>query len=223
MESFKKRVPAGLAVFCMAAFLLTGCLWEDPVKSLHGSLEKVVELEKPFQKEQKSLKSLEQNESKLYEKMIKLNMDDFDQVVALSEKALKSAKEREQHLRSEKESIDKAKKEFEANKASAEKIDDRNVKKKAESAVSYMERRYQAYDALYKAYKNALGLDQELYKLLQNKELGLNELESQLRKINKSYAEVMKQSEHFNAYTKDYNKARKDFYKAAGYHVKESR
>ncbi|MDI5788188.1 hypothetical protein PO124_06250 [Bacillus licheniformis] len=45
--------------FCTAAFVLTGCLWKDPVESFHGSLEKIVELEEPFKQEQGSLKSLE--------------------------------------------------------------------------------------------------------------------------------------------------------------------
>ena len=223
MKSLKMRVPTGIAVFCAAAFLLAGCWWEDPVDSLHAAFEKVVDLEKPFQKEQKSLKSLEQTESKLYDKMMKLNMDDFAQVVENTEKALTSADKRERHLKSEKESIDKAKKEFEAHKASVEKIDDQKVRKKAESAASYMEKRYLAYDNLYKSYQNALGLDKELYKLLQNKGAGLNELEAQLNKINKSYDEVLKQNERFNTYTTDYNKAKKDFYRAAGFDVKESR
>lgn len=161
MKFSNMRVPAGIVVFCTAAFVLTGCLWKDPVESFHGSLEKIVELEEPFKQEQGSLKSLEKAESKLYEEMIRLNMDDFDRIAALSDKALKTAGKREKHLNSEKESIDEAKQEFEANKASAEKIDDQKVRKKAENAASYMEKRYKAYDSLYGAYQNAIGLDKE--------------------------------------------------------------
>ncbi|MFO6495259.1 MULTISPECIES: YkyA family protein [Bacillus] len=222
MKSSTLRVPAVLAVFCAAIFLLAGCLWKDPVSSLHGSLEKIVELEKPFKKEQASLKSLEKNESKLYEEMIRLNMDDFDQVVKLSNQALKNADKREAHLQTEKESIEKAKREFEANKETAEKIGDEKVRKKAENAASYMEKRYKAYGTLYAAYKSAIGLDKELYKLLQNKDLELSKLEAQLKKINKSYDDVLKRSKDFNAYTKDFNQAKKEFYKAAGFNVKES-
>ncbi|OMI05293.1 hypothetical protein BTA30_21430 [Bacillus swezeyi] len=222
MKSSKMRMLAALAVCCTASLLLTGCLWKDPVESLHGSLEKIVELEKPFKKEQASLKNLEKTESKLYDEMIKLNMDDLDEIVKLSNQALKTADKREEHLKSEKESIDEAKSEFEANKASAEKIDDHEVRKKAEHAASYMEKRYEAYGALYTSYENAIGLDKELYKLLQNKDLELKELEGQLKKINQSYDKVLKQSNDFNAYTKNYNKARKEFYKAAGFDVKES-
>ncbi|AAU23211.1 YkyA family protein [Bacillus licheniformis] len=221
MKFSNMRVPAGIVVFCTAAFVLTGCLWKDPVESFHGSLEKIVELEEPFKQEQGSLKSLEKAESKLYEEMIRLNMDDFDRIAALSDKALKTAGKREKHLNSEKESIDEAKQEFEANKASAEKIDDQKVRKKAENAASYMEKRYKAYDSLYGAYQNAIGLDKELYKLLKNKGLKLDDLEEQLKKINQSYDKVLKESKHFNEYTKDYNKARKDFYKAAGFEMKE--
>lgn len=84
-------------------------------------------------------------------------------------------------------------------------------------------KRYLAYDNLYKSYQDALGLDKELYKPLQNKDAGLSELKARLNKINKSYDAVLKQNERFNTYTTDYNKAKKDFYKAAGFDVKESR
>ncbi|WP_346769715.1 YkyA family protein, partial [Bacillus sp. (in: firmicutes)] len=43
------------------------------------------------------------------EEMIRLNMDDFDRIAALSDKALKKAGNREKHLNFEKESIDEAK------------------------------------------------------------------------------------------------------------------
>ena len=45
-----------------------------------------------------------------------------------------------------------------------------------------MEKRYKAYDSLYGAYQNAIGLDKELYKLLKNKGLKLDDLEEQLKK-----------------------------------------
>ncbi|MDA1475701.1 YkyA family protein [Bacillus changyiensis] len=194
---------------------------KDPVQTLHESLEKIVELEKPFRKAQKSLKTLEQAEGKLYDKMIKLNMDEFKQMIKLSNKALKQAEKRQEHLDLEKESIEKAKKEFKRAQSMVKEIEDQKVKKKAKNLISHMEKRYQAYDQFNKDYQKAIHLDKQLYKLMQNKQLKLQDLEKQLKSINEKYNEVLKQNVAFNDYTTEYNKVRKDFYKDCGFDIKE--
>ena len=45
-----------IGAFCAMALILTGCMGQDPVDSLHHSLEKAAESEKPFQEEQNTLK-----------------------------------------------------------------------------------------------------------------------------------------------------------------------
>ncbi|MDA7026308.1 YkyA family protein [Bacillus sp. CLL-7-23] len=221
MKSFKKNILFCLTALCTVAFLLTGCMSKDPVQTLHESLEKIVELEKPFRKAQKSLKTLEQAEGKLYKKMIKLNMDEFGQMIKLSNQALKQAEKRQGHLNLEKESIEKAKKEFETAQSLVGKIDDQKIKRKAKKLISQMEKRYQAYDQFYKNYQKAIDLDKQLYKLMQNKQLKLQDLEEQLKSINEKYKDVLKQNVAFNDYTTKYNKVRKDFYKNCGFDITE--
>ncbi|NPC92415.1 YkyA family protein [Bacillus sp. WMMC1349] len=221
MKSFEKYILFGIAVLCTVAFLLTGCMSKDPIQNLHESLEKIVKLEKPFRKAQKSLRTLEQTEGKLYKKMIKLNMDDFGQIIKLSNQALKHAKKRQEHLNLEKESIEKAKKEFKTAQSMVKEIEDQKVKKKAKKLISPMEKRYRAYDQFYKNYQKAIHLDKQLYKLMQNKKVKLPDLEEQLKSINKKYNEVLKQNAVFNDYTTKYNKARKDFYEDRGFNIKE--
>ncbi len=73
-------------------------------------MEKAVQAEKPFQKEQKTLEKLEKKEHKLYDSAVKLNMDDYKKIVTLSDQALSNANQRKKHLKAEKDSIDDSKK-----------------------------------------------------------------------------------------------------------------
>ncbi len=57
-------------------------------------MEKAVQAEKPFQKEQKTLEKLEKKEHKLYDSAVKLNMDDYQKIVTLSDQALSNANQR---------------------------------------------------------------------------------------------------------------------------------
>ncbi|WP_244205067.1 YkyA family protein [Bacillus atrophaeus] len=218
----KKHIFAGICALGASSVLLTGCAEQDPVESLHDSLEKVVQLEKPFQKEQKTLEKLEKDENKLYDSVIQLNMDDYKKIVSLSNQALDNASKREEHLKTEKSSIDDSKKVFKTAKESAEDIKDEKIKEKAENAASYMEKRYSSYSSMYKEYEKAIKLDKKLYKLMKKKDLTLDDLDQQIDKVNTSYDKVLKQSEEFNKQTEKYNQAREELYNTAGFDVKKS-
>jgi chromosome segregation ATPase len=221
-DRIKRRHGVKIGAFCALSLLLTGCVGQDPLDSLHDSLEKVADLEKPFQEEQKTLEELEKKEHALYNDVIKLNMDDYKKIVSLSNEALENVNKREEHLRLENESIEKSESEFEEAKKSAETIKDRHIKKKAETAADHMEKRYAAYSSMSEEYEKAIKLDKKLYKLLKDKDLTLDKLEQQIEKANASYKKVLKQSGEFDVQTEKYNKAREDLYDAAGYHIKKS-
>jgi DNA repair exonuclease SbcCD ATPase subunit len=197
--------------------ILAGCFGKSAEDSVRESLDNIVGMEETFKKEQKPLKDLETNEHKLFEEIMALNMDDFDKIVSLSQDALKSVDEREERLKKERESIMEAKEEFESARESASEIPDDAVKKKAELAGNYMEKRYLAYQKLYEQYTDAIRLDKQLYTLTQNKNATIEELEKQVDQINRAYEDVIKESESFNTYTGKYNEAKKEFYQAAGF------
>ncbi|WP_302183084.1 YkyA family protein [Bacillus nakamurai] len=222
VNNFQKRMFAGIGALGAASILLAGCGGKDPVESLHDSLEKVVQVEKPFQKEQQELEKLEKKDDKLYNDMIQLNMDDYSKIVSLADEALKNADQREQHLKTEKDSIDSSKKEFEAARQAAGSIKDKTIKKKAKEAAGHMEKRYASYTGMYKEYEKAIQYDKELYKMIKKKDLTADDLDKQISKVNGSYQKVLKQTGAFNEQTKQYNKSREELYKAAGFHVKES-
>ncbi|MER0467999.1 YkyA family protein [Bacillus cabrialesii subsp. cabrialesii] len=223
MKDALKRLPGKkIGVFCAMTLLLTGCMGKDPVDSLHHSLEKAAESEKPFQEEQKTLEELEAKENQLYDDVMKLNMDDYKKIVALSDEALENVSKREEHLKIENDSIKKSESEFEEAKTSAEHIKDKHIKEKADTAASYMDKRYTSYGSMYEEYKKALQLNKKLYKQLKDKDLTRDDLDQQIDKVNASYEKVLKYSGEFNEQTDKYNKARDDLYDAAGYHVKKS-
>ncbi len=206
MNMIQKKVIAGIGALGAASMLLAGCGGKDPVESLHDSMEKAVQAEKPFQKEQKTLEKLEKKKHKLYDSAVKLNMDDYQKIVTLSDQALSNANQRKKHLKAEKDSIDDSKKAFESAKKTSQEIKDKKVKEKAGHAVALMEKRYASYDLLYKKYEKAISLDKDLYKLIKDKKLTLAQLEEQISKVNSVYEKVHKQADEFNQFTKDYNK-----------------
>lgn len=221
-DAIKRQPGMKIGAFCAVTLILTGCMGQDPVDSLHHSLEKAAESEKPFQEEQKTLEELEAKENQLYDDVMNLNMDDYKKIVALSNEALENVSKREEHLKIENDSIKQSESEFEEAKTSAEHIKDKNIKEKADAAASHMEKRYSSYGTMYEEYKKALQLDKNLYKQLKDKDLTRDDLDQQIDKVNASYEKVLKYSGEFNEQTEKYNKAREDLYDAAGYHVKKS-
>lgn len=221
-DAIKRRSGMKIGAFCVMTLILTGCMGQDPVDSLHHSLEKAAESEKPFLEEQKTLEELEAKENQLYDDVMQLNMDDYKKIVALSNEALGNISKREEHLKVENESIKKSESEFEEAKTSAEHIKDKHIKEKANAATSQMEKRYSSYDSMYEEYNKALQLDKKLYMQLKDKNLTRDDLDQQIDKVNASYEKVLKYSGEFNEQTEKYNKAREDLYDAAGYHVKKS-
>ncbi|MFP7232224.1 YkyA family protein [Bacillus subtilis] len=221
-DTKKRRHGMKIGAFCAVTLLLTGCIGKDPVDSMHHSLEKAAESEKPFQEEQKTLEELEAKENQLYDDVMKLNMDDYNKIVALSNEALENVSKREEHLKIENDSIKKSETEFEEAKTSVEKIKDKRIKEKADTAASHMEKRYSSYSSMYEEYQNALQLNKKLYKQLKEKDLTRDDLDQQIEKVNASYEKVLKYSGEFNEQTEKYNKAREDLYDAAGYQVKKN-
>lgn len=195
----------GMGAIGAVSILLTGC-GKQPFEMLHDSLEKTVQLEKPFQKEQKALKRLEKKEHKLYDSALKLNIDDYQKVVSIANQALSNAKQRKKHLEAEKDSIMDSKKEFESAKKSAEAIKDKKVKILANRVIVLMEKRYASYDSMYHNYKKAILYEKDLYNQIKDKKTTFVQLAEQIDKVNSVYEKVYKQTEEFNTSTDDYNK-----------------
>ncbi|KZZ83167.1 hypothetical protein AS29_019695 [Bacillus sp. SJS] len=199
----------------LSGSILTGCMGPSPSEQAYEALENVVSKESPFKKEQQPLLELEQKENKIYNQIIALGMKDFEKIKTLSGDALKLVADRKDRIETEQKSIAESEKAFKDAEEALGKIEDGKAEKEADELKKLMHDRYNSYNELAKSYKSAIALDEELYKMFQNKELKLEDLEAHISKINASYKEVMELNKKFNEYTEQYNTAKKAFYKAA--------
>ncbi|MFD4418412.1 YkyA family protein [Bacillus safensis] len=222
MRQMKKSMKAGAALAGICTLLLTGCGGQSPFNDMQDAMTKMSEKEASFEKEQGTLQSYEEKEQKLYKKMIQTTKDHTKTVENLSDQALASAAKREEHLKTEKDSMDESKKELKTVKESAARLQDAELKEKADQTVKSIEKRYASYDQLYKEYQKALKQDQHLYQSLKKKDLGYEELKSKLKTVNRSYSKVRKESKEFNRYTDQLNDHKKALYKAADQESKKS-
>ncbi|MFG6116829.1 YkyA family protein [Halobacillus sp. MO56] len=196
-----------------------------PEEQIYEHLEKAVSLEEEFRKQQQPIVELERKEQELYNKIINLSMEEFDQIKEYSQEAAGLVEERQQKIELEKESIDAAKQEFDKIEPLIDDLDEEEqagAKEKAKALVETMNNRYDAYQQLYEDYQAAIGLDKELYQLLQKKELEEEALQKHIEKINDSYDKVIKSNETFNKYTEEYNEQKKAFYEATDLNVEYS-
>ncbi|WP_353855912.1 YkyA family protein [Bacillus sp. Bos-x628] len=214
------KASATLAGIC--TLLLAGCGGQSPLHDMQEAMTKMSEKEKAFQTAQGNLQSYEKKEQQLYTKMIQTKKDQLKTVSSLSDQALASANKRAEQLKTEKDSMDQSKQEFQSVKESAERIKDAAVREKANKTVSSMEKRYASYEQLYREYQKALKQDQNLYRSLKRKDLGYQELKSKLKAVNRTYSKVRKESKKFNQYTHQLNEHKQALYKAVDQKSKRS-
>ncbi|WP_226681045.1 YkyA family protein [Sutcliffiella horikoshii] len=217
MRFWKRTVYTGTLAISL---LLTGCVnGESPEQEIFQTLEEVVELEASFEEQQGPLLELEKEESAIYEEILTLGMKEFDQIVKLSQEGLALVEQKETAMKSEKESIEAARKQFEEVKTSIESLEDEELKKEAQALYQLMEQRYEAYMTLSNHYMKSMEVEKEMYELFQTEDLTLEQLQVQINDLNEKYEKINEANKAFNEYTDQYNKAKLDFYKKAGLNV----
>lgn len=209
-------------MFIILLCLLSGCFGPAPEEKIYTILEEAVTLEDSFKEQQQPLLELEKKEADLYNKIMDLGMKEFEQVVSLSKQALTSVEERESKIQMEYDSIMSSKDKFNEINEEIEKIKDETLLQSAQELKSAMEGRYKSYEKLYENYKKSISLDKELYSMLQKEDLGMEQLETQIDKVNKSYQSVMEQNNEFNKLTEQYNDLKIKFYEEANLNVEKS-
>lgn len=223
MFSIKRRYLLSLVILC-ALFLISGCLNQKTTpEKMYEVMEKVVNAENAFEKQQDPLVLAEKKEKELYDKIISLGMKEFDQIVKLADEALLLVEERKKLMDLETKSIIKSKEQFVELSPYINKLEDPSMKKDAKNLYEVMMERYNLHDELEQSYSKALQYDQELYQLFKSKELTINQIEDQINKINKIYEDVYKLNEKFNEQTKKYNDLKLQFYEEAGFKIENQK
>ncbi|MFJ7752103.1 YkyA family protein [Peribacillus muralis] len=211
-----KRFGAIVILLFSTLLIMAGCFNGSPEEKVHKILEKTADKESEFNQHQEPLNNLEKKEQEQYEKIIKLGMDDYKQIVEISDEAIKNLDQREEIIDKEQSSMQSSKEEFDKIDVQIGKIEDEKVKKEATEMKKVMAERYDTYDNLYEAYQESLAYDRELYELFKKEDLKMDELQGQIKKINTSYEKVLKTNKQFNALTEKSNQKKESFYDSSG-------
>jgi hypothetical protein len=207
-------------VLSLNLFLLSGCLNQKTTpEKMYEVMEEVVIAESAFEKQQDPLVNAEKKEKQLYDEIISLGMKEYGQIVKLTDQALLLVKERETLMASETESIEKSKEKFEKLQPYIKELEEPVLNKAAKELFDVMMERYKLHDELQQSYSDALKLDKDLYQMFRNKDLSMDQLESQINQINEKYQQVYQINEKFNLNTKRYNELKLVFYKEAGFKI----
>ncbi|KIL44723.1 YkyA family protein [Jeotgalibacillus soli] len=202
-----------IAVSLFVSLLLSGCVFgASPEENISTVLDTTYEKEQGFVEAQEQIVELEQNENTLFGEIMALSMEEFDQIIVLADEALVNLDERETQLGVETESMKEAKDEFQAINEYTSDIKDESLKEHVEEMIQLMDKRYTIHSDLLTAYDASLQLDRELYTMLKNEELTLDELEEQIESVNAKYAEIVAANDEFNAITDQYNEMKSEFY-----------
>ncbi|MGM8366224.1 YkyA family protein [Virgibacillus sp. W0181] len=207
-----------IAIIGLMLFL-SACGQENAIDKMYNHMEETVKLEKGFEEQQSEITKLEEKEKELYNEIIELGMDDFGQIVDLSDEAIDTINKRKEKIDQEKESIQASKEEFLKVEKLIEDLDEEDIKNKAQEMYDEMVTRYESYDEIYSAYTTSLNLEKELYTMLQKEDIEQDELISQITKINESYKKVLEANKQFNEQTVTYNNLKKEFYSMADIEV----
>ncbi|KOP83934.1 hypothetical protein AN957_10325 [Cytobacillus solani] len=201
----------------MGILLLSGCFNKlTPVEKIYNVLEKVVSTENVFKEQQEPLVELEQQEKEIYDKIISLGMKEVNEINRLSDQATAIVDKRRDHMNKEQQSIAASQKEFNKILPLINEIEESALKEKAEKLYDTMTERYKIHDELYQHYLEGVKLDKELYLMFKKEDLQLEQLDTQITKINEIYAKILEENEEFNKKTKEYNDAKLSFYKESG-------
>ncbi|WP_433749322.1 YkyA family protein [Falsibacillus pallidus] len=211
-----------LILAAAVTLVLSGCMNRpSAAEEIYQILENTVKDEKEFQDQQEPMTEMETKEKKIFDEIMGLGVKQYDQITDLADKALENLKNRRTRLLKEQRSMDESRQNFETVKEKVDRLTDKDAKKKAAQLISLMEKRYEAHESLYKDYSLGLNLDEQLYNLLKNKDVTLEDLEEQINKINDIYKKIYADNDYFNQKTDEYNTAKLQFYKIAGININQ--
>lgn len=196
---------------------LSGCFQQEkPAEKMYSVLEKVAVNEKDFEQAQDPLVQKEKKEKTIYDKIIELNTNQYDDKVKLSDEALTMVNDRKKYMETETKSLQQSEKEFKKVVPLKNKIDDKKLNDEANQLYDLMMNRYKAHQVLSKEYLAGVSEDQKLYQMFKNQNVTVENLEGQIKELNSIYKNIYAANNQFNRLTQQYNEKKLQFYKNAG-------
>ncbi|MDZ5712899.1 YkyA family protein [Jeotgalibacillus haloalkalitolerans] len=202
--------------FCFSAIFLSGCVFGTPAEEeISEKLEAAVAAEEGYVSAQNDLRELETEEQQLYDEIMSLSMEEFEQINSLADEALGNLEAREEKLAEERAAIESSEEEFSGVEALTEDLDSDEVRQHVELMIETMNNRYLSHEELTSAYESGIALNRELYELLKNEDLQLEELEEQITSVNDQNAVIIEANTAFNDLTSEYNELKAEYYDLA--------
>jgi hypothetical protein len=196
---------------------LSGCLQQEKTaEKMYSVLEKVAVNEKDFEQAQDPLVEKEKAEKTLYDKLIGLNTNQYDDKVKLSNEALTMVNDRKKYMETETKSLQQSEKEFKKAAPLKNKIEDKKLKEEANQLYDLMMNRYKAHQTLSKEYLAGVSEDQKLYQMFKEQNVSDENVEGQIEKLNSIYKNIYSANDQFNRLTQQYNEMKLQFYKDTG-------
>jgi hypothetical protein len=196
---------------------LSGCFQQEKsAEKMYSVLEKVAVNEKDFEQAQDPLVQKEKKEKTLYDKIIELNTNQYDDKVKLSNEALTMVNDRKKYMETETKSLQQSEKEFKKVVTLKNKMDDKKLNDEANQLYDLMMNRYKAHQVLSKEYLAGVSEDQKLYQMFKNQNVTVENLEGQIKELNSIYKNIYAANNQFNRLTQQYNEKKLQFYKNAG-------
>ncbi|WP_312856098.1 YkyA family protein [Anoxybacteroides tepidamans] len=197
----------------LIVILLQACSMTAPEKEMMDAFEQIAKYERNMAKQQAALVRLEREQTTLYNEIMSVGMKQFAKVAQLSKKAQMIIGKRRNQIEAEHQNMKRAKEKLQIVKEHASHLRDQASKQRVFHLIRVMERRYAAYEEVYVHYDMALTLEKELYRLFENENVTLKQLQAQTDKINDVYREMIAANERFNDYTEQYNQEKKRLFK----------
>ena len=196
-----------------------GCSNKTPEEKSYDSLEELASIEKGYEEQHEPLKKLEEEDSEIYAQIIELGMKEMEEITSLSNDAIEGIKKREELMKKEKESIDDSRQQFSEFEELIGKLSDKKAKEEAEELKEIMQKRYKDYDKLYDLYLVSLDEEKTLYELFKDENTTRDQLETQIKSVNKAYTNLSEANNQYNKQTEKYNDKKISFYKTAGIEI----
>ncbi|MDP4169502.1 MAG: YkyA family protein [Bacillota bacterium] len=213
-----------LIAIISSILMLTGCFnQQTPAEKMYVVMEKVVTAEKGFEDQQDPLVELEMKEKVQYDQIMALGMKQYEKVVKIADEAIKNSLQRKAYMNVEQKSLKESEMEFKKTGEFIKDIDDDQLRNKAKELYKTMMTRYKTHAVLYREYMTGIAYDQELYRLFEKQNVTLDELQSEINKINSTYKKIYAANNQFNELTLKYNKEKLSFYEIAGIKIDKSK
>ncbi|TFE03642.1 hypothetical protein E2491_02325 [Jeotgalibacillus sp. R-1-5s-1] len=210
------------STLCVSSIFLSGCVFGSQAEEeIGGILETAVTEEEGYVQAQNELRELEAAEQELYNEIMALSMEEFETVSELADEALANLDEREEQLNAEAEAVNQSSEVFQEVEPLISDLETEELQSHVESMVETMNERYTIHEDLSAAYAESLGLNRELYNMLKEEDLELEELENQITLVNEQNSIIIELNDDFNEATTEYNELKSAFYEMAEIETEE--